>query len=291
MTNTIPTTTALQCLARGWYPLPLCWPVAGACGCGRGHDAHSTGKAPLLGAGYQNLRPTEADVRRWWTQWPQANVGLLLEPSGLLFVGPDSPAALEQVLKWGVPPTCVRISQNTGYLYRRPPGCAITTRKILNGVLDIKTNGYCVAYGAHRSGADIFLELEDFLDDAPAWAVKLLGSAQSSTTKVQPLPASLPSVDVDALQVSDRIRRLIHTGQDNTRYASRSEGLFAVLVALARAGCDDETIAGIVMNNPIGEKAREKGLQWLAGEIARARAAHARQSLAAAFEIQVEVGQ
>ncbi|NLD74868.1 MAG: hypothetical protein GX649_19385 [Chloroflexi bacterium] len=60
-----PLEAALAFLVRGWAPIPLCWPTSeGACGSGRGHQGNNIGKALLLGAGYQTLQPTEADVRR-----------------------------------------------------------------------------------------------------------------------------------------------------------------------------------------------------------------------------------
>jgi hypothetical protein len=53
---------ALDYLRSGLHPIPLCWPVDGACGCGRGHQGKDTGKAPLLGEGYQDRPITETKV-------------------------------------------------------------------------------------------------------------------------------------------------------------------------------------------------------------------------------------
>ena len=168
---------ALDFVARGWYPIPLCWPDGhGQCGCGRNHDDNNIGKAPLVGSGYQKLRPDANQVRRWWAQWPQANVGVLLEASGLVFVGPDSPQGAEYVKEHGAPPTAVRQSNHPAYLYRRPKGrYPIATTKILDSGLDVKSNGYCVAHGKHRLGADIAVDFADAIAEAPAWIAELLG--------------------------------------------------------------------------------------------------------------------
>src|SRR5437667_11499803 len=89
---------ALRYRECGWFPIPLCWPTPeGRCGCGRGHQGKEIGKAPLVGNGYQHLRPTEADVCGWWTRWPDANIGILLEPSSLVVVDVDSPEAEAEV--------------------------------------------------------------------------------------------------------------------------------------------------------------------------------------------------
>lgn len=89
------------------------------------------------------------------------------------------------------------------------------------------------------------------------------------------LPAELPPVDVTTLDVSARIKRLIHEGRDAepARYPSRSEAIAAAVMALVRAGYDDATIAGVILDptNLVGSKARERERSWLAADIGRAR--------------------
>lgn len=170
---------ALAILRRGWVPIPLCWPdEEGRCACGRGHEGHDIGKAPLLGQGWETARPSEQNVRQWWARWPRANVGLLLAPSGLLFVGPDDEGGRAFAQAHGRPGTVCRISANPGYVYRRPAGCPIASTKLKTAELeiDVKANGYCVAYGRHKDGPAIYLEGED-LAEAPAWAVEMFQKA------------------------------------------------------------------------------------------------------------------
>lgn len=160
-----PRDVALECLERGWIPIPLCWPAPdGTCGCGRGHQDHNIGKAPLLGKDYQNVRPTWRDVWKWWKRWPYANIGILLEPSGLIYIGPDNPASARWAASQfgGLPVTIIRQSHNPGYLYRRPEGCPIGTLKYVDGPIevDIKSNGYAVVHGTHRTGCEVYLDEE-----------------------------------------------------------------------------------------------------------------------------------
>jgi Family of unknown function (DUF5906) len=90
---------------------------------------------------------------------------------------------------------------------------------------------------------------------------------------------NLPNVDVDALPVSTRIRQMIRTGddpEDPTPFCEkRSERMFAVLIAMAAAGCDDATMAGVMFNPalPIGEHIREQAdrVKYLRRQIAGAR--------------------
>src|SRR5690349_16941183 len=106
-TMTIPTNVmeqALRYVRDGWYVIPLCWPVDGRCGCPKKHMVEKDiGKAPLLGTNYQCVQSTEDDVRKWWTTWPQANVGILLEPSKLLVIDMDGQAAVHEAERKGLP--------------------------------------------------------------------------------------------------------------------------------------------------------------------------------------------
>jgi hypothetical protein len=102
------------------------------------------------------------------------------------------------------------------------------------------------------------------------------GPAGVRPTSACTLPPDLPAVDVDALRVTPRVRTLIAGGWDAAcgRYESRSEAVFAVVQALVAAGYDDVVIASVLLDpgNGIGEKPRQRGRRWIAGELARARA-------------------
>jgi len=89
------------------------------------------------------------------------------------------------------------------------------------------------------------------------------------------LPPTLPTVNLDMLAISQQTKERVRLGRraDPDRYPSRSEAAWRVLLDLIEAGCSDADIAAIFVDpaNAIGEKAREQGNRWLAGEIARAR--------------------
>ena len=80
-------------------------------------------------------------------------------------------------------------------------------------------------------------------------------------------------VDLRTLRVSPRIKYLIRHGDTIGQYPSRSEALFAVLMALLAAGYDDRHIAHLCLTEThgISELPREKGRAWLAQELKRAR--------------------
>jgi hypothetical protein len=86
------------------------------------------------------------------------------------------------------------------------------------------------------------------------------------------LPRELPTVELPALRVSDRIKRVIREGRDGDRYPTPSEARFGVLQALIRAGYDNATIAGVFFapDHAIGEGPRQLGRAWFARELGRA---------------------
>lgn len=87
----------------GWRVLPL-WSIhfdgiETRCTCPRGAACSSPGKHPRLPHGVLEASADAHQVDRWWTQWPDANVGLATGPSsGIYVVDLDGPDAIEA---WG----------------------------------------------------------------------------------------------------------------------------------------------------------------------------------------------
>jgi hypothetical protein len=86
---------ALDYLARGWCPVPLCHPHHYGNGKEHCQRCESPGKAPvILWTEYQDRRPTRQELEDWWRRWPQSGVGILLGPvSGLVGIDVDGPGA------------------------------------------------------------------------------------------------------------------------------------------------------------------------------------------------------
>lgn len=76
---------------------------------------------------------------------------------------------------------------------------------------------------------------------------------------------------VSTLSIPENIKTIIQTDFPKGR---RSEVLYSCVCSLVRAGYEDSIISTIILNNPIGEKAREKGAnqdKWLQAQISKAR--------------------
>jgi len=190
---------ALDLVERGIQVLPLCWPVDGQCGCGRGHTGRDIGKAPLLGAGWHKEPSPPEDVRKWWTDWPRANIGIRVEHSALVVIDTDSPEAEAEVQSLGVPPTA-KASTGRGFHYYFKRNGSTAGRKTGWGDsqhIDVLAKGFVVAPpSVHQSGSVYTWESSDAPADLPLWALPILDPPRAA-------PRSLPMFDdsVDMAEV------------------------------------------------------------------------------------------
>lgn len=189
---------ALRYVELGWFPIPCCWPSAsGACACGANppHTAKDIGKAPLLGSGWQHLTPNKKDVEKWWRQWPKANIAILLAPSGLIVVDPDSPEAIDEAHTLGMPPTAtVQSGKGAHHYFKRPDDLA--PRRVLktgqSKALDVLGQGYILAPPSlHANGKTYTWTTPPKTtppQDPPQWVLNLLAPP------VAPPPSKLPAL-------------------------------------------------------------------------------------------------
>jgi len=156
--------SALKYAAMGLSVFPLYEPVeAGVCSCSHGAadtlpngDAHSKGKHPRTAHGLSDATTDLDQVRKWWTQWPNANIGILTG-NGIGVVDLDGPAGLASGSRMGLSSPVTTITGRGKQLwYRVPEGQKLVTRraeKLADGVDTRGTGGYVVAPPSlHPSG-------------------------------------------------------------------------------------------------------------------------------------------
>lgn len=170
MPNTLPQTTnqtaALDYAAQGFAVLPLHWPVNGGCSCFRGDECEHPGKHPIASLVPRGLHSATTDpdvIRRWWTDQPEANIGLRTgDAFDVIDVdSADGQAALDAlVAEHGTPYTlAVARSGRDGHgrhVYVSPGGQkALSGGRTAPAGVDVKGNGgYVVAPPSqHVSGA------------------------------------------------------------------------------------------------------------------------------------------
>src|SRR5262245_25780630 len=80
---------ALAYAARGWLVFPCHTPMSDGCSCRR--NCGRIGKHPRTRNGLKDATTDETTIRRWWTMWPQANIGIATGAvSGLVVLDEDS---------------------------------------------------------------------------------------------------------------------------------------------------------------------------------------------------------
>ena len=161
---------ALDCLRRGWYVVPVKPP-----------SEQSDGKgAHLTAHGENSASNDEAQIRRWWTKWPNANVAIAVDLSGLTVTDCDHGLTDEDSLRRfnaarGIPLT---FTVRTG---RRPDfavhGYFQGNTDSFNGWKDGEFSGdkrgswgYVLAPGSHHKSGERYEILWDLpVAPVPGW--------------------------------------------------------------------------------------------------------------------------
>lgn len=89
---------ALAYAERGWRVFPLHSVQDGACSCSRQAECESPGKHPRTKRGFKDASRDEEQIRRWWSRWPHANIGIATG-NGLAVLDIDNEDSLKQLLQ------------------------------------------------------------------------------------------------------------------------------------------------------------------------------------------------
>ena len=293
---------ALAYAARGWAVIPLHDVTTGVCSCAKGVACgKDSGKHPRLEDWGTAGSTAPAVLTTWWTQWPDAHLGILTGHRSRLAVLDIDPrnggdVALEDFLHHHgpLPETPLVLSGGGGQHYYFACEEDLPGYKLAPG-LDLQLTGQQVVAppSGHRSGRCYAWEASSHPDDVPlaplpAWILAHARAKQTAQAAGVDLPDTLPTVALTALPISARIKYLIRTGEDPdtpTRYPSRSEAGFAVISALLQAKVDVGTIAAVLLDpqypisayiwerkNPKSPFYVQQTRQWIAKDIARAQA-------------------
>ena len=146
----------------GWPVLPLHSIVDGHCACGKA-DCASPGKHPHTKHGLKDSSTDPEVIHRWWSDWPDANVGIRTGvASGLVVLDIDPRNGGDQSLdvilheQGDLPPTVEALTGGGGrhIIFAHPGDGAKITRSSVGLGIDVKSDGgYIVAPpSVHISG-------------------------------------------------------------------------------------------------------------------------------------------
>lgn len=182
---------ALEYAMEGWAVIPLHTPTPyGKCSC-KNPNCKNQGKHPRI-RNWQNNGSTSPDqIRKWWKQWPDANIGLVTGEQNQIFVldvdpGHGGDVSLDRLTdEHGDLPETPRQQTGSGgehYVFQLPKGVKIRNKVELNGLpgLDVRGNGGMIVVEPSRSvkGSYEWYIEEELTTVAPApapeWLVKLV---------------------------------------------------------------------------------------------------------------------
>lgn len=183
-----PLDRALQYITSGWHLIPCHSIVNGACSCGKA-GCHAPGKHPRTVNGIKDASRDEAAIRRWWTDWPDANIALATGKASGVWVLDIDPrhGGFESMDQWesdrGDPLPQTLVSRTGGggrHLFFVYPSAGIRGRNPWLAGVDVKSDGGYVILpeSTHISGG--LYQWENYGVVRPAQAPSdLIASIQS----------------------------------------------------------------------------------------------------------------
>ena len=190
---------ALALLELGFHLLPVHTIRNGQCSCEGKVPGCKPGKHPaglLVKRGHLGASNSPTRISEWWTEMPDANIGIACGPSGLIVIdedprdGGDETLANLKLAGSSLPDTATaRTGDGHHYFYRRPEGVPVKDGDLGAGV-QLKISGYVVAPpSAHHSGRNYEWEHGSSpfegvqIADAPDWLVELLRAQKSASRR------------------------------------------------------------------------------------------------------------
>lgn len=166
----------------GWRVFPLHSVDASGCSCGR-EQCHGPGKHPRTARGCTDATTDAAQIRAWWAQWPDANVGVATG-GGLVVLDIDPRSGGDDALvdlrrRLGALPDTVECLTGGGgrHIYLAVPCEVRNSAGVLGAGVDVRGDGgYVVAPpSVHASGKSYAWEASSRPDEVdvepapPAW--------------------------------------------------------------------------------------------------------------------------
>lgn len=227
-------------------------------------------KLPFPGWRWKQLAVSDpATVRAWWSQWPQANIGLALgEPSGVDALDVDvkggrdgwrSYQAITQERYLG--PVQQTPSGGRHLLFAHTPGLINFTHRGELGGLDMRTTGGYIVAAPSRTQAGAYRWAQD--GPIPAMPPALSVACQQWSTAPNTQVAELPDIpedlpDVETLGLKAEYLAYLRDGDARHWDHDESRAVFAVAGALMRRLQDPSLVFGIMSSNPFAWACAER---------------------------------
>jgi Bifunctional DNA primase/polymerase, N-terminal len=238
---------ALQLADQGAENVPLYWPIPGGCSCVAGAACNSPGKHPIPVNGHKAATSDVARIVRWWTETPQANVGI--RPSvGVVVLDVDprngGATALVDLLDGRKLPQTLTAQTGGGGLHiwlRCPPPTWGYRRKLITGV-DIKTHdGLVVAPPSRHTSGRRYAWANDLeIAPAPDWLLPMLARPQPAPRRSIPARYRTGTAKAQRLRVEALCHRVASVPEGGDHLTEgRNSTLHWAAMRLVEDGLDD----------------------------------------------------
>lgn len=229
-------TIAERLAAEGFRVFPCHTPTRQGCSCGL-LDCPNSGKHPRTANGFHAATNSVAQVREWWSRWPEANIGCVPGPRHLVIDidGPDGELTAQQLGLLSEPTLEVSSGRVDGGRHRwyHHPGGTIGNAALGHGV-DVRADaGYVILPPSVHSSGRVYRWLGKVTEIValPPHVIARLRAAPADRS-----PAS--AIPLEPIRAGER-------NQSLTRYAGRmfanafpAPEVLAVLVGLNETRCD-----------------------------------------------------
>lgn len=212
----------------GWHVVPLWWPVKGEDGvlrCACGGNCSTPAKHPISVVAIHGMHSSSTDegqIERWWTRYPEANIGIVMVPSNLVGIDIDPRNGGNETIedlesRYGrLRSDLLQFTGGGGEhrVFQLPAGAANSLPGVLGNGVDVKALGYLVVEPSlHMSGKRYAWEASsDPLDGIlpsvlPDWVrsirpqraqVTEQGSRTLEAAEVLELQSALATLDADS---------------------------------------------------------------------------------------------
>jgi len=194
---------ALRYAALGKRVLPLYEIQDGRCACGA-EGCKSPGKHPRNHNGATGASKDEAQIRKWWQQWPNANIGVATgDQFWVLDIDPrhgGNESLMELIHQHGMLPETIMV--DTGgcgrHYYFKVNGVPIINATGISPGIDVKAiGGYIVAPPSNHISGNRYVvapgSAEDFAE-APAWLLAMVTTKPATAKKPFDTPSAFREV-------------------------------------------------------------------------------------------------
>lgn len=254
---------ALGYAQRGWAVFPCHQPTPSGCSCQRRHCS-SPAKHPHTPRGLHDATLDEAQVRRWWGRWPDANVAIRTGAvSGLvvLDIDPDhgGSESLDRLCRrFGPLPDgrVVRTGSGGRHLYFAHPGGTVRndTGRRLGPGLDVRGDGgYVIAPPSrHTSGRGYALEAHgQLLPQIPGWLLELVRPPPLPRRNPVPMNARFSNPDAWTRAAVDGELQRLRSATVGTRNDTLNRIAFRLGQIIGAGRLDEATAERLLVDGAI----------------------------------------